>query len=204
MPNKMPSPVPKRPDARIQRTQVALSRALVTLMLDREFDAITVQDVLDRAGVGRSTFYSHYRGKEDLLLSDAERFVRLLDDHFEAASADTQRVAPVAELAAHVGAYAAFAAALRRSGQQVAVWELITGELGRIVARRMARLAPAAWPSGLPAEIGSRVIASTAIALIQWWLDRDRVMTPSELDARFHAMVWRGVPSGLRPVTPRG
>ena len=74
--------LPARLDARSARTQRALGAALVELMLAQDFDAITVQDVLDGAGVGRSTFYSHFRSKEDLLLSDAERFFTLLETHF--------------------------------------------------------------------------------------------------------------------------
>jgi len=47
----------------------------MALMHEKNFDDITVQNVLDRAGVGRSTFYVHYRDKEDLFLSDVEDFL---------------------------------------------------------------------------------------------------------------------------------
>lgn len=48
--------------------------ALMSLLQERNFEEISVQDVLYRAGVGRSTFYLHYRDKNDLFLSDIERF----------------------------------------------------------------------------------------------------------------------------------
>ena len=64
----------KRMDARVRRTRDALGDALVALMQEKPFDTITVQDVLDRAKVGRSTFYTHYSDKDDLLMSDAEEF----------------------------------------------------------------------------------------------------------------------------------
>jgi AcrR family transcriptional regulator len=67
--------VPKKADdRRVVRTRQALGSALVELMLARRFDDISVQQVLDRARVGRATFYAHFRNKQDLLLSDAERF----------------------------------------------------------------------------------------------------------------------------------
>src|SRR5438445_130905 len=53
-------------DRRILRTRDTLGDALVELMQEKAFDEITVQEVLDRAGVGRSTFYAHYRDKENL------------------------------------------------------------------------------------------------------------------------------------------
>lgn len=46
----------------------------MSLLQERNFEEISVQDVLYRAGVGRSTFYLHYRDKNDLFLSDIERF----------------------------------------------------------------------------------------------------------------------------------
>ena len=64
----------KKIDARVRRTRDALGDALVTLMQEKPFDSITVQDVLDLAGVGRSTFYTHYSDKDDLLMSDADEF----------------------------------------------------------------------------------------------------------------------------------
>ena len=64
----------KKTDARVRRTRDALGDALVALMQEKPFDTITVQDVLDRAHVGRSTFYSHYSDKDDLLMSDVDDF----------------------------------------------------------------------------------------------------------------------------------
>ena len=68
----------KKIDARVRKTRDALGDALVELMQQRPFDSITVQDVLDRANVGRSTFYSHYSDKDDLLMSDADEFMDTL------------------------------------------------------------------------------------------------------------------------------
>lgn len=180
-------------DVRVLRTQRALGTALVELMLTREFDAITVQDVLDRAGIGRSTFYAHYRNKDDLLLSDAERFLGLLEAQFDSTAGQSPRVAPIAELFAHVQAYADFAAALARSGRQEAVFDLFLGHLARLIERRLTLLAPAADALPLPREMTARIFAAAAIEMLKWWLDRRPALGPEQLDQRFHEMVWRGV-----------
>jgi len=65
----------KKDDRRANRTKRSLSEALVGLIHEKRFDDITVQDVIDRADVGRSTFYSHFRDKEDLFQKDWERFL---------------------------------------------------------------------------------------------------------------------------------
>jgi AcrR family transcriptional regulator len=59
----------------VLRTRDTLGDALVALMQEKNFDEITVCEVLDRAGVVRSTFYAHYRDKDDLFLSDIEDFL---------------------------------------------------------------------------------------------------------------------------------
>jgi AcrR family transcriptional regulator len=65
---------PRKPDQRIRRTCERLGSALVALIQEKPIDHVTVQEVLDRASVGRSTFYLHYRDKDDLLLSQLEKF----------------------------------------------------------------------------------------------------------------------------------
>ncbi len=57
-----------RPDRRVQRTRELLKNALMQLIHEKGYDAVTIQDVVDRANVGRTTFYSHYQSKDDLLL----------------------------------------------------------------------------------------------------------------------------------------
>ena len=63
-------------DRRILRTRDTLGEALVGLIREKPFDEITVQEILDRAGVERSTFYTHYRDKDDLFRAMWKTFLR--------------------------------------------------------------------------------------------------------------------------------
>jgi AcrR family transcriptional regulator len=58
-----------RPDRRVGKTRKALREALTDLILERGYESVTVQDLIDRADVGRSTFYAHFIDKDDLLMS---------------------------------------------------------------------------------------------------------------------------------------
>src|SRR6266550_3459672 len=58
-----------RPDRRVARSRRALKEGLTDLILERGYEAVTVQDVIDRADVGRSTFYAHFLDKDDLLMA---------------------------------------------------------------------------------------------------------------------------------------
>ena len=57
-------------DRRTQKTKKHLAEALKQLILEKGYDAITIQDIIDRADVGRSTFYTHYEGKDQLLVGN--------------------------------------------------------------------------------------------------------------------------------------
>src|ERR1035441_978730 len=68
----------RKPDRRVRHTRETLGDALVNLMHEKPFEEITVQHILDRAGVSRSTFYTHFSDKNDLFLSDVEEFFEMM------------------------------------------------------------------------------------------------------------------------------
>ena len=59
--------MPRKDDRRIQRTRKLLRESMLALILEQGYDDISIQDVTDRANLGRATFYLHYREKDDLL-----------------------------------------------------------------------------------------------------------------------------------------
>src|SRR5215217_6191503 len=56
-------------DRRVERTRERLQKALMDLIAERGYDSITIQDIVDRADLGRTTFYLHYNSKDDLFMS---------------------------------------------------------------------------------------------------------------------------------------
>ena len=94
---------PRKPDARVQRTRDQLGTALIQLIVEKPINDVTVQDVLDRAGVGRSTFYLHFRDKDDLLVSQLEMFLEFMSTTLSVRNDKSNRVAPVAEMFEHIG-----------------------------------------------------------------------------------------------------
>jgi AcrR family transcriptional regulator len=67
------TPVPI--DRRVRRTRASLHRAVVDLVADRGYQAVTVEHIVERADVTRATFYTHFRDKEHLLASVADDLV---------------------------------------------------------------------------------------------------------------------------------
>jgi AcrR family transcriptional regulator len=55
-----------KPDRRVERTRQALLDALRDLLFERGYDGFVVRDIVERANVGRSTFYEHFEGKDEI------------------------------------------------------------------------------------------------------------------------------------------
>src|SRR4051794_37293083 len=91
----------KRNDRRSRRTRRTLGQALVDLMLEKRYDTITVQEIIDRANVGRSTFYAHYLDKEDLLQTEVSELVERLSMHMDHNAASNHLI-PSLELLTHL------------------------------------------------------------------------------------------------------
>src|SRR5712692_5376492 len=67
-------------DRRVGRTTKTLHHALISLILKKNYEAITIQEICDAANVGRSTFYAHYTSKDDLHQRGIENLRKVLAD----------------------------------------------------------------------------------------------------------------------------
>ena len=182
-----------RMDRRARRTRDALGDALVELMQERPFKSIKVQDVLVRAEVGRSTFYTHYRDKEDLFLSDVEDFWEFASTMIERSGEDSKRVAPVRELFTHVAEAKVFRDALVASGKVHDVMELGQGQFARAIEQRLMKLSTAKGTSPGQFAAVAHALAGALFSSLSWWIDRGMPLSATEMDCAFHRLVWSGV-----------
>ena len=183
----------KRMDARVRRTRDALGDALVALMQEKPFDTITVQDVLDRAKVGRSTFYTHYSDKDDLLMSDAEEFFEAISMMLSVRGDQSDRVFPVREFFSHITEAKQFVEALVSSGKFHDNMELAHGLFARGIERRLSELPRGRGISAAERPAIAFAHAGALLSLLTWWIDRGMRQPPEEMDQLFHKMVWKGV-----------
>jgi AcrR family transcriptional regulator len=175
----------RSPDPRIERSTLALGRALVELIQERDFDDITVQQILDRAGVGRATFYAHYRNKEDVLHSGYERMFTAMESLLDRPSPLGARVFPVAEFVTHLADMNTLVRSLHRGGRSEEMWTLCVEYATRIIARRLPQ---GAVDARLPRQLAARMLAGALAEAVQWWLDHPASATPAQVDAAFHRL----------------
>ena len=185
------------PDRRIGKTRRALRDGLTDLILEKGYEGVTVQDIIDRADTSRSTFYAHFFDKDDLLLA-------ILSD-LQARGPDTStwKVDDPAfgwtlELFRHFGSVRRLSKALT-SSQSGAVarrettrWleDLARAELSRLRAPR--RLDPAKL------ETVVRFLVGTFIGFMEWWMREENEHLPAEaVDHAYRALVMPGVSNVL-------
>ncbi len=177
----------------MRQTRDALGDALVAIMHEKPFDDITVQHVLDRAGVGRSTFYTHFRDKDDLFLSDVEDFLEGMAFALSRQSERSNRVAPVREMFVHIADWHEFSKALVAAGKFRDFLELGQGYFARGIEQRLAELPRAGAIPPAQRAVLAQMFAGAMLALMTWWMNHNRPATPEQMDEVYHWMVWEGI-----------
>ncbi len=179
-------------DLRIRRTRQRLGAALIALIEEKAIHEVTVREVLDRAKVGRSTFYVHYQDKDDLFLSQLEEGLQMWSNILSTKQEKSRRVAPVAEFFGHVASARKLYRSLVASGGIQAFFDLAQGYFARGIARRLKEI-------GLPIpdqrefDARAHALAGNLLSLLRWWLDRGAKETAEDMDELFHRMVWKGL-----------
>jgi AcrR family transcriptional regulator len=191
----------RTPDRRIARTQKLLRDALHSLIHERDYDSIAVKEILDRANVGRSAFYMHFRDKDDLLAASfhdifgsvpsmspplsaklrpktsdrhAERILWFSLPIFE----HLDRLRRAGEL--RLGARGR--AILHGHLQKVLV-ELIAAEVGKSV-QSQRKTAGKILP-----DLLVQYVSSTFILVLNWWVESRSTLSPTQVDDLFRALI---------------
>ena len=188
----MPRRETKGDDRRSRRTRRMLGEALVALMLEKRYDTITVQEIIDRANVGRSTFYAHYLDKEDLLQSQVAELVVNLGRHMDQ-NTERNSIVPSLELLRHLRESRALYRALVRGRAIETVLKTMQSHLGQYVEARLARRLPPGLEPLVPLPVVAQHVAGALLTLFQWWVDREMPESPEQLDEYFLQLVRPGV-----------
>lgn len=185
-------------DRRVARTRDVLGDAIVELMQELPFEAITIQHVLDRAGVARSTFYTHYRDKDDLFLSEADEFFQRMATSLYRNHEGSNRIAPVHELFSHISEMREFYRALVASGKIHDLLELGRGHFARRMDERLATIPLARHIPPDERATLAHAFAGALFSMLDGWIDRNPRPSPKEMDALFHKLVWSGIAGPTR------
>lgn len=178
-------------DRRVVKTRQIIYEAFFELMMEKQYDKITVQEIIDRANVGRSTFYSHFFSKDEVLKSSIENMMGTFNQHLSHVIDDDNRnrLIPVAELFTHIQENGRLMKSLIKGNSsdlfidkvQICLNEKIEAHIG-------SQLTKGKEPS-VPMPILINHISSSLIFLLKWWLDNKMQYTPEQMEIYFHKLV---------------
>lgn len=184
-------------DRRVQRTQQSIRNALLELILEKHYDAISVQDIISRANVGRSTFYLHFRDKEDLFRLDWQRLLDYFVGQISVERLQANRIFPVRELFYHLKDFHQFYRALVRSGKIERIFGYGLKYLAEKIEAKINSFSPVEIQTNIPIPILAHYLANEIFSQLKWWLDREMPYTPEQMDEIFHQLVMPGFKFGL-------
>jgi AcrR family transcriptional regulator len=167
----------RRPDRRIERTMTALRDALMSLIIEKGYDAISIQDIADRANVARATFYLHFKDKDDLMF----RSMRVIYDGIVARQPKDLTVEALADDSdfQHVAQYAEFYGAMLSAKGSMGFLTRVRAYLQDELEKSMCQLIPPDVTPRLPRSLIAAYCTGAQIGLIWWWVE-NRLPIPAE------------------------
>jgi AcrR family transcriptional regulator len=187
----------EKTDRRSRRSRRLIVDALLALMQEKRYDRITVQEIIDHADVGRSTFYAQFRNKEDVLVSEIARVIDLLHEQRRASMQDpAEHLLPGAEFFQHVQATQSIYPTLLR-GLATDPHYLAVHRYLRDHAAQQLALVAGSRTLAVPQEIIADYLAGTLLTLVHWWLDHGMRYTPEQMEAIFHQLALPGIQAVL-------
>jgi AcrR family transcriptional regulator len=184
-------------DRRIRRTRRGLHEALITLILERGYDRVTVQDILDRADIGRSTFYAHFRDKDALLLASFDGLREDLGQLLDGTRPDLAQ--PPAALFAHAYQFRqVYRALCGRQAAGTVVFRYLHDTIGAVLREHLRpHLAEAG--SAVPADLVVEFYVSSLLGVLTWWVANDFPGTPEGLAEAYGRLSVPGILAALDP-----
>lgn len=178
-------------DRRIQKTIKLLREALISLITEKRYDSIVVKEILDRANVGRSTFYTHFRDKDDLLISGIQDMLGPVPSPARTSGRSQERILwfslPVFEH--HYRHAHAWGDRIGPRGRAILHEHLRRVLTGLIVDTMKKEFRPRrAAAQQIPPEVVSAYVASTFVLVLNWWLDNGMRLQPREIEDLFRRL----------------
>ena len=185
----MPDSAPKKLDRRVVRTRRMLRDALIALIEERGYDPITVQDITDRADLARTTFYLHYKDKDELLFSSMQEIYDDLLSRIRPGVMDDD--ADWRHVAEHADFYRTMLGEHGSTGFVVKLREFLAEVLRRQVLVPLIR-AQGDDPR-LPLDFMAHYLAGAQVGMMAWWLENDMPHSPEEMAQMGQQMAVNGL-----------
>ena len=181
---------PLKVDPRVRRTHRLLRDALVSLMLEKDYASISIKEITDRAEVAYITFFRHFESLDQLLMEVVDEGLTELIVHIETLAKHSETSALEAEgrlIFEYIKQKADLFRILFKSQSVTRVRKKIVRKIAVIFQKSCMPLARA--DNQITVAILSNHIATSLLALIEWWLDNKMTPAPAEMGKVYKSLI---------------
>jgi len=182
-------------DRRVRRTQKLLHRALMSLVLEKKYDSITIQEILDRADIGRSTFYAHFKGKDELLISGIHELRGTLESAIQSERSPSKHHEAVVGVSLAMFQHASEYREVYHALLNTQGWPIFRQRLEEMVDEIIRRECKAEIQrvkeadSDVPVDLFVSYLTAAYFSVLTWWLGRRSRLTPLQINEIFRSLV---------------
>lgn len=197
---------PTKNDRRVNRTRRQLREALFDLIMEEGYDAVTIEEITERADLGRTTFYLHYRDKEELLLESIEAIADDLrsevDGYIQGQAGVVFPPNPILLVFEHAARNASLYRIILRGGAANSVLarirEIISQAALEYFEQHFRSLSdPTHLAARVPLEVTVHAFAASMLGMMTWWLEQAKQYTPEEISSYFRDLFFNGALASL-------
>ena len=181
-------------DRRQKKTRRAVFQAFTELLSEKSYGNITVQDIIDRADIGRTTFYAHFETKDELIRQLCkELFGHIIDttmDHTHTHgrySAGGASVSVFCHLLQHLQENDNSILGLLSCESNEIFLRYFKNSLSDLVATQLPPEGADCLPD-IPRDFIINHISGSFVEMVLWWMEGKMKQTPEELDRYFNAV----------------
>ncbi|MBZ0283374.1 MAG: TetR/AcrR family transcriptional regulator [Anaerolineae bacterium] len=175
----------EKTDRRIRKTRQQLGEALVSLILEKGYDTITIKEITARADVAHATFYRHYRNKDELLARRLEEVVQEIEVMTREPSLQDAEGYLIFK---HAQENSILYHILLSSPGTTQVRKRIQATIAANVLRTCTPLR-SAQRGIIPPQAAANHIAGSMLLLIEWWLDQKMPHPPHQMAKVYEQLV---------------
>lgn len=186
-------------DKRAIRSRQLLRGAFLGLLREKRYEDISVQDIIERAGVARSTFYAHFTDKEDLLVGRRGVFARDVQSHTEPEKYEGKQIRTFPSICFWQNILShreTFRIIAKDSAMDVTMRDLYR-KLCAIMKANIEWAQPEA--GAIPSSLAVDHLAGSIITLVRWWVKQGMTYPPEQMDEIFRLMSMTVIPSNQLP-----
>ena len=177
-------------DPRVRRTRRILQNALVSLILEKDYSSISIKEITDRAEVAYITFFRHYNGIDELLREVLDEGLAELLQHIETLANKSEDSANEVEgrlIFEYIKQKSDLFRILLKSQSVTPIRKAVLQNIAMMYLDSCSFLRRPNTP--IPANIASNHMATSLLALIEWWLENKMKTAPSEMGKIYKALI---------------